>query len=449
MRHLSSIQIHNFTPFPVRDAAASALSQPLDLENPRFSPPPEGHSHDDSEVVRPRRRSRRISAGSVVTLRNTVLRGDDEVEGAGSPESLGVGDSARRGRPRSTSVASTRGQGHARTGSGRFAGASGSPQIQRRTSLAASTSALMEVDDSAEGTVLGSSIMASFPRVSAFHLDSSQKNLEKVLRSRLVETMITLTAVPSPSSGVSPDDMSIHRQSTAQDSASVARSQLRRPIPDFLSDIHRPSTNPVYTIRPGNFSSWTDVSTDKVMLTIYGKLPIQESNPVSISIDDVSASGAGSMSKGKGRAQDVFGAVDDAGANSNGWTVLEEWTIDLNQLVLIDDDSTKPTRLPYNSPVFSFGSANQRYRLPARHDCTTNLETGDEETTEHGYGSDTDADPRTAASASGNIARSSPKRLLSKRDGTSAAEPPSPTRRRGAGASSNTNRSATWQDLIK
>jgi UV radiation resistance-associated gene protein len=60
-----SIQVRNLTPFPVRDAFASALLQPS--EQSQFTA--HGHLSDDLDLTIGRKRSRRISANSFNTIR--------------------------------------------------------------------------------------------------------------------------------------------------------------------------------------------------------------------------------------------------------------------------------------------------------------------------------------------------------------------------------------------
>ncbi|KAG8809309.1 hypothetical protein FRC17_003501, partial [Serendipita sp. 399] len=60
LRHIISVQIRNFTPFPIRDVVTSSLAAvgpaPLDYQ-------------DDTDLTLSRRRSRRISTNSLSTLR--------------------------------------------------------------------------------------------------------------------------------------------------------------------------------------------------------------------------------------------------------------------------------------------------------------------------------------------------------------------------------------------
>ncbi|KIJ68818.1 hypothetical protein HYDPIDRAFT_107065 [Hydnomerulius pinastri MD-312] len=82
LRHITSVQIRNLTPFPVRDAFASALSQPA--AHSQFTPL--GNLSDDLDVTLLRKRSRRISTTSVNTLKNIpvddITSASDDVKGS-------------------------------------------------------------------------------------------------------------------------------------------------------------------------------------------------------------------------------------------------------------------------------------------------------------------------------------------------------------------------------
>ncbi|KAH7883968.1 hypothetical protein F5I97DRAFT_1623789 [Phlebopus sp. FC_14] len=191
LRHITSIQIRNLTPFPFRDAFASALLQPA--AHSQFTPL--GNLSDDLDVTLLRRRSRRISSASATTLRN--VSGDDASSTVEEAKAIVEG----RGRRRTQSRVSFSNTGS--VGPNFVAGpvpfrptatSSSTPMTKlnrvRTTSTVSSTSA---VSPSGANTVVPTMGVAPAP----FYLDHSQKTLERVIHSRLVETFITLT-VPEP-----------------------------------------------------------------------------------------------------------------------------------------------------------------------------------------------------------------------------------------------------------
>ncbi|QRV76150.1 Vacuolar sorting 38 and autophagy-related subunit 14 [Ceratobasidium sp. AG-Ba] len=175
VRHIQGVYIKNLTPFPIRDQASSALQQSA---NPVLQP------SDDTDLVLARRRSRRISQNSVVTLRSIRA----EAHGDESPEKYPNSETPRtpRTRPAGPPVSFPR------------AGPSGSPPSFRRqrsishTSLGSPTSATHSRDFSQTGLPTSPSATAG----SFFHYPS-QRNLEKVMSSRLVETLVTLSTPDS------------------------------------------------------------------------------------------------------------------------------------------------------------------------------------------------------------------------------------------------------------
>jgi hypothetical protein len=367
MRHIASIQICNFTPFPVRDAVTSALALPTD----QASPPASGHFLDDMEVVRSKRRSRRISALSVVTLRNIQ---DEE----GHPEG------AMRERKRATSGAGT--HSSFRANSGRMA--SLSPTMQRG------------------GTPMSPPLADTGPftaSASGFWLHSSQSNLESVLKSRLVETMITLAA-----SSASHEET---QQPQAPSSSNAADT------PDFLSDIHQPSTKPVFNVDADSYASWASISTTCVRLAVFGRLHGGQ---------DPCAS-----SKGKEKAED-----SSERRNDDGWALFQDWSFDLNDLMPLSDDQAV-SKLPYNTPIITLRPSGRKFIVNLTRPQQVEAE-------DPGHRSDTESDPRTAMNAPPDFTpQSSPKRA-NKPARNQADDPPTPSRRRR-----DNNKSATWQDLIK
>lgn len=368
IRHISSVQVRNLTPFPVRDALASALSQPA--EQSQFNS--HGHLTDDLDISMTMKRSRRISVNSVSTMRSIK---SDEGDAIGT----GTGDpaSTARGRTRALSRASTSHSVSSRAGN--------APTVRgprnRTTSNASSTR-------------LASSALA----LPAFYQDHSQTGLEKVIKTRLVETFLSITVhsaeppafsddsgpssplsgkfsprspstpspttrkpaaskekklngadttikghratasnvdrirlqePPSPRPGFSKNSSLTHSKSA---SVSTPRTQTKSPktfpnacavphtpqsissVPDFLSSIHPPSTNPSFPIDCStDFASGTDLTADDLTITVWAK-------------DTPSSSPTG---KGKERSppRDV-----------QSWKLLDEWKFNLSDLVPMSEE---------------------------------------------------------------------------------------------------------------
>jgi hypothetical protein len=371
LRHISSIQICNFTPFPIRDTVTSALALPSQ-QAPQSA---NGHFLDDIELARSKRRSRRVSAASVATLKDI----QDE---------QGHADGAPQGRRRTLSGAGER--SYSRTDIGRVA--SNLSPAEQHDGEGAGPASLPPAPLKPPAPFT--------PGFSSFWLHSSQTNLEKVLQSRLVETMVSLV------------DTSGEGSAQNRPSSSV-------PSPSFLSEIHPPSTNPAFTVGTHNCSSWTNSSMACVTLSVFGRLQHDERPPTS--------------SKGKEKAREL-----PERASGGEWVLLQSWAFDLNDLVAVPDDQTTTT-LPFNCPVLTFGLSPRKYYLR-----TGSLSWTQTEGT--GHQSDTESDPRTAVNGPPSTSpQSSPKRATAERKSRAEVdEPMTPSQRRRGNTTS-----ATWQDLIK
>ncbi|KAF8588414.1 hypothetical protein K439DRAFT_1658436 [Ramaria rubella] len=178
IRHITSLQIRNLTPFPARDALAQTLIQ----ANPSSSSlPPQ--AAEDIELTVASRRRRRISASSVVT----VLHLDSEEDG-------GFNTTPRR-RTRSGSKGSFQSVRNAIF-------ASGTPTIRPRGRTNSKASSVQVPTTSAfhENVDPDPSTEEDMAPVSGQFVTHSQRALEKIVSSRLVETFVTLTLQPSTTS---------------------------------------------------------------------------------------------------------------------------------------------------------------------------------------------------------------------------------------------------------
>ncbi|KAG7450720.1 uncharacterized protein BT62DRAFT_532048 [Guyanagaster necrorhizus] len=474
VRHITSIQIRNLTPFPVRDAFASALSQPS--EQPQFST--HGHLTDDLDISLTLKRSRRVSINSVVTFRS---KKSEDIAGG---EGQGTGDSAAisRGRLRAGSRASSAGV------SSKFA--SGSAPTIRRHRASSNASSLAATLSGPDVSALASTSAAPYNTLFHHH---TQTELEGVIRTRLVETFLSITvhspcnnipedttpfpsphrpasasrlSVPhsSPGSktkkpngtdnvkGHKPTVSSVERttrasrvatpkslSSTHLKSASTSvlrtngqasstvtkcpspspRSQSESrssPVPDFLSPIHPPSTNPTFRIDPRtDFSSLTDITGGDLTVQVWAKSTVEGQNDPS--------------GKGKGR---LFPSETE-------WKLLEKWDFNLEELVPVPEDFSHASQLPSNTLLVTLD--------PPGHSCyllSTKIPRSRTPSPSVGYASDPQTDTRRVrhiedifpSENSIDAFVSTPKRY--KRGS-----------RRKSRLSEDYVRTASWQDLFK
>lgn len=364
------MQVCNFTPFPVRDAVASALSQPVEPSQLNAL----SHLSDDLEILS-RKRSRKSSATSTSTKASGRQDDDDTNHLPLQPP---------RGRKISHSRRSlTSGSSGVTVGPPDISRTPyGSPQTVRRRGRTNS------VASSISGQAKTSSFFSQRAAVPSFSMvvpDISQRGLEKVIDSRLIETFLTITILPiedpmparslptnaSPFSH-RPDNQkstSVRRKQTASMSSlpagivskDKATNGMARPlpstrlkashsrsssspicqpdgetpssssnltvqlppipappniVPDYFSQIHRPSVNPTFSIdaQPGHdFSSDSNTSSSRMMVQLWGR-----------------TKGASAKAAGKQKQK----SVQDLIANEDSdWSVIQEWVVSLDELL--------------------------------------------------------------------------------------------------------------------
>ncbi|PSS37189.1 hypothetical protein PHLCEN_2v960 [Hermanssonia centrifuga] len=453
VRHITSIQVRNLTPFPARDEFASALSQPS--ERPQFGA--HGHLSDDLDVTLGRKRGRRRSSTS---LSNVITQGYLDLD-------TGVGDSAHSmestPRKRTISRAST----STVMGTGLSPGSKGRPTSKgpftarpghrQRTISASSSNSLLTSSATSAERLLPSSFRG-------FLRDTSQAGLEGIIGSRLVETFITMTTYtemasdsasvrytaldgPAPSDnntsrpehakpparrntlalsenmtpraslspsrdlsstpgsrgsqlagtssergrarsasvltnrrGVSkPPHVKILSQKTPNARAStpllsngsIALSQSKRvppstnpcpTTPDYLSPIHRPSTNPSFHVdaRDGfDFAPGADLDCPRMHVEIWGRI----SQSLTASVQD----------KRKGKEKEKAGAQGDVSLESDvQWSILERWDVNLNDLIPLPEDlASHPSRFASNTLCITLDPPGQTFYLPTTHSSST------------------------------------------------------------------------------
>ncbi|THH20987.1 hypothetical protein EW146_g473 [Bondarzewia mesenterica] len=421
LRHITCVQVKNFTPFPARDALASALSQPS--EHSQYTA--FGNLSDDLDVARARKRSRRISSTSIATA------GSPKFDTLGSADDTRVPVQEYRGRKRTMSRASGM--------RGSTVGASPSSEHKRRPPPISGSGPTIRPSRPRTSSMVSHSSLNTTSGASPLSLglwpDHSQAALEKALQSRLVETFITMTVHPpasdseslagssqsftprslastpprsapssrekfpvrhqfssstatnlsSPSNHGTPSTPESSKHlSTAQRRASVsahrkvasisshaavaastlpgfssakatqldvhAHNRAAAPIPNYISPIHRPSTNPSFIVDPRSsydYANWTDLTAEIITIQLWGKVPLS------------SDYGHG---KGKGKEKATNGIHN---GSSSQWKMMEEWTVDLTHLVSLPDEfASHPSHLPSNSLLVTLSTTGRTYYLP-------------------------------------------------------------------------------------
>jgi hypothetical protein len=420
LRHISCIQIRNLTPFPIRDAFASALIQPAEYS--QFTPL--GNLSDDLDLtISSRKRPRRISVNSPNTIRSTQA----------DTHPSKIEDDDGRGRRRTQSRVSFPGGGStepapknnaiSRTISTSATAPTIRPRNRVRTTSMVSTLGASTANAQPSTSIPQASSTFTTVSSSSLFFDYSQRTLEKVVQSRLVETFISVTvpdsdisSCPSPlipttqrtrsesapralSSNITPGNNhsatsmrkaskmsrpnstetsktpSLHRPEASSSnntsipirkgttpvktngaplaprilprahkpSASVppklTASQLPSPpaspaspeppplraVPNYISPIHPPSTNPSFVIDAQStfeFAPWTNLSADTMKIELWAKTV---RHPIS-----------GAPLDGKGKQKEVSVTDrDDSTREGAGWSVLEHWNVTLADLVLL------------------------------------------------------------------------------------------------------------------
>ncbi|KAE9409382.1 hypothetical protein BT96DRAFT_1090882 [Gymnopus androsaceus JB14] len=250
--------------------------------------------------------------------------------------------------------------------------------------------------------------------------DHSQTGLEKVIGSRLVETFLAVTATSEPSSAdaglptssfsppatpssprngfpsTSPrkDVTPVHEKSRrdswaransppsighSRSLSNTTRGKAVKPaagsplasssafpstpnlgptsIPDYLSPIHQPSTNPTFSVDPkSEFASWTDFSAVKLKIELWAKVGSERSSHVN----------------GKGKEK------ERAAGDQADWQVLEEWSeINLNELIPLpktssedvspgkQETSSHQKQLPSNTLLITLNPPGQTFYAPS------------------------------------------------------------------------------------
>ncbi|KAJ6519293.1 hypothetical protein C8R45DRAFT_17210 [Mycena sanguinolenta] len=535
-RHITAIQVCNLTAFPVRDAFASALSQPA--EQPQFNAP--GYFSDDLDVTLARKRSRRISTNSISTHKS--FKSDESADDDSSAYSLSLAES--RGRR-------TRGARLSFHSGG--SPASRAPTIRGHRPRTASMTSSLNSSIQSSAVLPGSTTAVSTAPFTATLPDHSQTGLEKVIKARLFETFIAISVEPSldadssltpqtpatpaspviptpprspklpnangaaPRKGVSakpsplspttdkeksatrrdtpttPSSPSSSRHTpksasmsmavrpngkttTGAASPSATRSRFPPPpqtppatpqipssapallnssnsnsntnpnspvsplLPDYLSPIHRPSTNPIWAM-DAQGGPWGDPSAQTVRVELWGKVGDE-------------ATGKGKEKERDGNGKDREREKEKEKGEADEWRVLEEWKFDLGQLVPLADD----TELPSNTLVVTLYPPGRTFYLPSSTLSLTSPNNNNSDTRlgdaalDTGYASDPESTSRAAVKAK---AKADGEPMVQFVDVAALSRRPH-RYRRGAKAGAAVGeadggraRTAGWQDLFK
>ncbi|KAH9982160.1 hypothetical protein BGW80DRAFT_1453104 [Lactifluus volemus] len=354
VEHITRIQLRNFTPFPARDAFASALTQPS--EQSQFTS--YGSLSDDLDVALARKRTRKLSSASLATVRKQKVR------------KRTVSRVSARELPTTAS-------------SGSYPPLSGTGLVTKATRPRAHSIAS---SISAKGAVSTATLWQSY----------TQKTLEKVLQSRLVETFITVTvpsslinsnASPASKRGLhSPRDSPSRSPSSSREerlAKRVSRTGTATPtdnptspssnrrvaasptkhaskaaepasrvdpetwtVPNFISAIHRPSTNPDFALDLNDFSKWSDPLATRITVQLWAKLRPDTTGIVG-------------GDKGKEKMSDGMATVHPQ------WKMAGSWDICLSDLVpLPDENSTQTSSLPSNTLLVTLSPPGKVFHLP-------------------------------------------------------------------------------------
>ncbi|KAL5518596.1 hypothetical protein ACEPAH_279 [Sanghuangporus vaninii] len=410
LRHITSIQIRNLSPFPARDSLASALTQRSSI---LLHGPGNGSvsASDDADILLGQRRKRRISSASTHTFRS--VHSDYDYDGAASYEPN------KHMRKRTSSRANL----HASSKR------SSSPSTIRQKQT--SSVEIRQIGTAAKASLPEDSVPSwQMPSQSSSSWISdtlnSQKQLEDVIWSRLVDTFLTIHPPPdhtnapvSPTPGKSRGTKStplkrlsdsvdfkhlLPSSSPAQRSRRTASISTTSPnrschntlspsvssfssinnditsktsdsplmgtfpqsppltppppatptstlVPIFMSPFHRPSTNPKFMLDSQDqaFARWTDLSADRVIIRLWAR----------IGESDICAG-----SKGKEKVESLDEKYNDLFGNE--WNILCEWDISLSDLVPLPDDLAEhPWKLPSNTLVVTLSTSNRPHYIPS------------------------------------------------------------------------------------
>lgn len=355
IRHITSFQIRNFTPFPLRDSVAQAITKPL--QRSLF---PHGQHLDDLDLTISKKRARKMSLSSVSTRQSIKSDGSDQNSALPGFGSI-VGARGRKTSGPKTEFVEGPSVKHYST----------SPSNLRR---ARSRTASMSIAELHSGNVSAS----MFP-------DTSQEALENIFKARLVESRLVVTvfrsqqgrnvlqqptqagalvrkgkersnspkSVARRSLQLSAPEKASRRETTRaspvksngttrttthvksissfntrrNEASAVGSSSLSTPskisvaeaYASYISPIHRPSTNPAFPFDVDGLKDDPSYFVGHALkLEIWGRL----------SGDNTTFN---AHRKGKEKQRDVE-------EQQTEWNIIDSWHVDLEKLLPLPDD---------------------------------------------------------------------------------------------------------------
>ncbi|KLO20404.1 hypothetical protein SCHPADRAFT_991779 [Schizopora paradoxa] len=413
IRHLQSIQVRNFTPFPARDTFASTL-----LRAPNV--PALSASVDDTDAALSRRRSRKISAGSAMALRHFPLEGHDNTDVDATP----------RARKRTSSKVSVSAAPLSSTPSSATrrlsipGSASATPTIRRGRPRTTSQSSTFETS-AAQAKATPEQTSSTSSAIYASDSYSSQKDLEEIIWSRLIPTFLTIErphqSLGHPPHGIrpfashSPNGAPLDAQTEKRNSQTLvapAKDKARSSIFPIQRDLaNRRAESPSSRVRhlvksqsPDtgsrlNGSASPAASPKKMGFPRSPPLtpPLSQSEPTApiymssfhrpstnpifdIETDSMGLSHATDLSAGQIRVQ-LWGQAE-GGSNKSvesekgkgvvkhpesdeKWKVFCTWDVDLSELIPLPDElEAYPSKLPSNTLLVNYVDSRSTFYLP-------------------------------------------------------------------------------------
>ncbi|CCM01316.1 uncharacterized protein FIBRA_03365 [Fibroporia radiculosa] len=204
------------------------------------------------------------------------------------------------------------------------------------------------------------------------------------------------------------------------------------PVPDYISPIHRPSTNPSFQFDArfgGEFTQDVDVSQSRMHVEVWGH--------VRRGLGWSLRKGENGKGKGKQKMQDDELELE--------WKVIQSWDVDLEDLIPLPETlAAHPSQLPSNTLLITLSPPGRTYYLPlpsqpdSPHPLSADI----------GYSSDQESEIKKLKGAGEIIL---PERRLSshkftdepEQEEVNTGEEYSASRRRGR------KKTASWQDLLR
>jgi UV radiation resistance-associated gene protein len=274
----------------------------------------------------------------------------------------------------------------------------------------------------------------------------SSPSRQNAAKSAVVHTRAASTSSLSPNKKNPIPSSSISKPRPPRTPPSPAPRQspnCKSSVPNYLSPIHRPSTNPSFTIDPmskHDFAEWTDLSSDQMNVEIWGR------------VGNVSPSNSPGRRKGKGKEAEEQPITE----NNEDWKVLEEWNVKLADLIPLPKDvslsfaygtilssnvhpqlASRPSHLPSNTLLITMSPSGQTYYLPHPTDHSTRASSPGP-----GYNSDPESAVKNVRPYVGDI-------FTLTGVNTKSGSRKKSHRRRGGDTQKDATESAGWQDLFK